>query len=676
MNLKALGRMALMLLLMAVSYATYAQQYKRYTDLPAVYIKTYDGYGITSKTVYKLATVYYVDENDEVVMYDSVSIRGRGNSTWNMAKKPYRIKFLTKEKWLGKGRANAKKWTLLANCGDKTLMRNAVTSVMGEWLGLKFNPAYKFVDLNINGTYYGNYQISDHVEVKKHRVDVEEQDYPLEEGSDITGGYLLEVDGFKDGNCFTTSHYVVPVRIHYPDEDEIDASQNAYIRGYMRDFEAVLSGGNFSDPVKGYRAWVDSISLVNWFIATEVSANIDGYYSTYFYKDRGDSLIYWGPLWDYDVAYGNDTRIGDTSRKLMTDVGYGQTKLWINRMWEDPWFARLVNRRYQEVMDDGLTDMMIQTIDSLAGLLEASQQLNYQKWGINKKMYHERVLYSSYSQYVDDLKSFVRTHNAYLQTAFANKRPPEPTPPFVAKDYYYRIINANTATALDIVGQGMASGTKVCAWSNMPDRESEHWEIVPAGDYYMIINRLSGMALHDPTIGSATATTNVGAQLVVSEPDETNPRQLWIITPQGTSGQYNITNKYTDHTANLNGGNSANGTGVLSYTTDSRNSSSLNRLWYLLPDEEIVPDGIDQMMASGGEPDEYALAYDPHAAILHFGSETPEALTFRVNVYSAGGRLVGTFRADEEWSTSSLSSGIYVVSWYVGGKQRSAKFVK
>ena len=281
----------LVMLLAFCSLKAQTVNVKRYTNLPAVYIETFNKVSITSKENYVYATMWYIDENDSITRYDSLQIRGRGNSTWGLRKKPYRLKFHSKEKFLGKGYAKAKSWTLLANAGDKTLIRNAVTSAMGEFMGLKFNPAYKFVDLNLNGTYLGNYQISDQVEVRAHRVNIVEQDFPLGEYSDVTGGYLLEVDGFADGNCFTTSKAQVPIRIHYPDEDEIVAKQNTYIRNYMRDFETVLYGNDYLDANKGYRRWVDSTSLANWFIGTEVSANIDGYYSTYFYKNQQDSLL-------------------------------------------------------------------------------------------------------------------------------------------------------------------------------------------------------------------------------------------------------------------------------------------------------------------------------------------------------------------------------------------------
>lgn len=657
-------------------------QYKRKTNLPAIYIRTFNNQAINSKTDYVYATMWVVDETDAVTQYDSLQIRGRGNSTWNMSKKPYRIKLYKKVKFLGKDRAKAKKWTLLANAGDKTLIRNALTSEVGQFLGLPFNPAAKFCDLTINGSYLGNYQISDQMEVRKNRVDIAEQDEHLTENSDITGGYFLEVDGFQDGNCFTTTHDAVPIRIHYPEEEDIVFRQNQYIKTYVQQFENALCSNNFTDEKTGYRQWVDSVSLANWYIATEVSANIDGFYSTYFYKNQQDSLLYWGPLWDYDIAYANDTRKGDTTRKLMTDVGYGQTRLWINRMWNDPWFARLINRRYEQASKEGLTEFMITKIDSLNQLLQQSQELNYRRWGINTRMYHERVLYSSYQQYIDDLKSFVQAHNEYLTTAFTDKKPAEPTPPFKPDNYFYRITNANTAMAFDIVSTTGSTysetnipqdGAKVCTWTNNPERISEEWRISTVGNYFFIQNRCGDLALCDDTPDPSTPTTNTGRQLTVTLPDSTNDRQLWMLTPQGTEGFYNLTNLHTQHTANLAGGSSANGSSIVSYTTDNRNTTSHNRLWYIIPSSELPDDanGIQPI-----EPEEYALAYNPASQTLHFGAEMPEQLSFYTRITDLSGKTIRTFRANEVCSIADLPAGIYIVSWSVGGKIRSTKLRK
>lgn len=659
-----------------MSQSAFAQtKYVRKTNLPHVYINTYNNQAITSKTNYIYATMYYVDENDVVTEYDSLQIRGRGNSTWGLSKKPYKIKFAQKEKFLGTGYAKAKTWTLMANAGDKTLMRNAITSLMGDFLGMKNNPAHKFVDLTLNGRYNGNYQISDQVEVRPHRVNIMEQDYPLTPESNITGGYLLEVDGFHDGNCFWSSKNVV-IRVHYPEEEEIDASQNTYIRDYVNTFEQALFSNNFTDEEKGYRQYVDSTSLINWFLATEISANIDGYYSTYFYKEQDDPHLYWGPLWDYDIAYNNDSRIQNTQTKLMDESGYGDAKTWVKRMWADPWFGRLVNERFAEVVDAGLESYMYTQIDSIAELINESQKINYDKWGISTRMYHEIVLYSSYDQYVRDLKNFINSHLSYLKTAFNSKKaqePEKPTPPFKPEEFWYRIKNIGSGTMFDV------SDGNMCAWNMDDSRDSQLWKIIKVGDYYFIINKESGFALTDVTQGPATATTNTGTPLGMAELNLDDEAQMWNIVPQGTDGRYNFVNVKTQHTANLQGGSSSNGTSVLSYDTSDRNASSNNRLWYIVKAQEIIPEDPDEPIADDiakVEPVEYALGYNPATQTLHFGSETPELLTFKVYVYATNGTVVKVFSADENCSISDLPRGTYIIKWMVDGKSRSAKVAK
>ena len=660
MKRTALLTVALLLLALAAK-----AQYTRKTDLPTVYIETFDGRSITSKDVYKYCRLHYVDEDDQLTSYDSVSIRGRGNSTWGLPKKPYKIKFLEKEKFLGKGYAKAKKWTLLANAGDKTMMRNAVTSALGAFTTLKFNPAAKFVDLVLNNAYQGTYQISDQIDVRPHRVNITEQEYPLGEDDDITGGYLLEVDGFKDGNYFNTQRYRAPVRIHYPDEDEIDVRQRNYIRNYVNDFDARLADANFADPEEGYRAMVDTTSLIDWYICTEVSANIDGFFSTYFYKDQADPKLYWGPLWDYDIAYNNDQRVrsehwlNSTDQSMMADIAYSGSKDWVNRMWEDPWFQRAVYRRYTELTGRGLVDHMQQYIDSLHVLLSQSQELNYQKWGISTKVYHEMVLYSSYDQYVYDLKSFIDSHCDYLLQAFAGRRPPEP---FSAGNFYYRLVNAGTGKAID------GDATQNAPYGN----ESVDWILVRHDDYYQFINRSTGMALNDPTVGEVGPTTNVGTKLNTAPPDPTDSRQLWMLVAQGNSGFHNLVNVYTQHVANLQGGSQTDGVPILSYTNDSRNGQSKNRLW-LIVEGEPLPADVSAITAT--EPAEYALAYNPATRRLHFGSATPEVLNFTVSITTLGGVNVATFTAADGYTLTTAPSGVYIVSWTVGGKHRSTKLV-
>lgn len=238
-------------------------QYAQLTNIPTIYIETFGNRSVTSKTTYVYATMTYVD-GANIVQYDSLQIRGRGNSTWGLAKKPYRIKFNESTKFLGKGYAKNKSWTLLANHGDKSLLRNAVTFTMGDFLGQPFSPAAHFVDLYLNGTYLGNYQVSDQVNVDNKRVEIYEQEDVATDDSNITGGYLVEVDGFGTSETvyFRTNKNLI-VSVKSPDEDVINTAQRNYIKNYLNDFESTLFSASFTHPEEGYRRLYHPYQLVS-----------------------------------------------------------------------------------------------------------------------------------------------------------------------------------------------------------------------------------------------------------------------------------------------------------------------------------------------------------------------------------------------------------------------------
>ncbi len=671
------------------------KEVSRLTNLPHVYINTFNGRNINSKTNYVYARMWCVYENDSVAFFDSLSIRGRGNATWGLAKKPYKLKFYEKEKLVGKGCAKAKKWTLLANHGDKTLIRNAVTSQMGEFMGLKFNPAAKFVDLTFNDRYDGTYQISDQVDVRPHRVNITEQDYPLSETSDITGGYLFENDNSGDFSNGTDGFYSdrgLPIRIHYPDVDELDRKQFDYARNFIRQFEQRLFSEQFADKDNGYRPYVDSLSLANWYLCTEMSGNVDGLYSTYFYKEAQDDHLFWGPLWDYDIAYNNDNRErggqNNTTRQLMKDIGYGDMPKWVNKMWDDPWFARLINRRFHEAVDGGIEAYLNAQIDSLTQLIDASMQLNYQRWNINQRTLRELVLYNTYDEYVSDLRKYIHDHLLFLNDAFAELSPddpvpgpgpgPDPDPEPKVPDFpadsmlYYAISNAGSGTFIDVRAEDDAI---VC---NARDEESlsQQWRIYTlANGFLYVVNRATGYALNDPTEGNPTATTLTGSQLSTAPGDSLDVRQQWDFVAQ-SDDRFNLVSRFSQHAANLNGGSRADGTSVLSYTSDERNSVSNNRMWRIdaVGNVEVEP---DPQLDGIALPDfDYALAYDPVSQRLHFGADDLSALSFTVQVYDSHGRLLRTFRASDGTSLANLPRSLYLVTWTLDGRRRTVKLMK
>jgi spore coat protein CotH len=270
--------------------------------------------------------------------------------------------------------AKEKNWVLLANYADKTLMRNALAFKISELVGLEFTPSVKFVDLIFNGSFLGNYMISDQIEVAKYRVDVDKQEITDTLAPEVTGGYLLEIDGFAAGE---PKWFITPeglkITVKYPKDDEINDAQMSYITNFTNNFENNLFSANFKDPESGYRAMVDTATLVNWYIACELTGNSDSFWSTYVYKKRSEDKLYFGPLWDYDIAFNNDIRLGDAVDKLMRNEAH-QPRTWIERIWQDEWFQQAVKRRWNELLAENIETKLLDYINSTADLLEESQR--------------------------------------------------------------------------------------------------------------------------------------------------------------------------------------------------------------------------------------------------------------------------------------------------------------
>ena len=401
--------------------ATFTDMYSQLTTVPTIYINTEGGVGVTSKEDYVNAyvTVRGAENEEDNITEVLTEIKGRGNSTWGMAKKPYRLKFDEKIKFLG-NEAKEKNWVLLANYADKTLMRNALAfETARNMMNFGFTPSVTFVDVVLNGENLGSYMLTDQVEVKKKRVPVTEQETTTTmSDAEITGGYLIEVDGFADSEIswFQTSQGM-KVTIKYPKDDEINADQSAYIANYTQNMENAMFSTNFTDAELGWRKYIDEASMVDWYIACELFGNSDSWWSTYMYKER-DDVFKFGPLWDFDIAFNNDSRLGDATTLMMRTNAH-EPKTWISRWWQDAGFVSAVKARWAELRAAGLEAFMTNYITTTATYLDASQKNNFEVWNIlNTIVYNELAARGSYEAEVEFLKEYVRDRIAYLDTQF------------------------------------------------------------------------------------------------------------------------------------------------------------------------------------------------------------------------------------------------------------------
>ncbi len=648
-----------------------AQSYPQKSNLPTVYIETANRQAITSKETYVDATLRYVDGGTQTY-YDALGIRGRGNSTWGLAKKPYRIKFKKKQEFLGPDRAKAKSWTLIANYADKSLMRNALAACLGDFAGQPFTAAAQFADVVLNGQYIGNYQISDQVEVREKRVNIFEQADPMTDDSNITGGYLLEIDGFADSEpCHFSTAKRIKITVKSPDDEIIDPRQVAYITDYIQSFEDALFSPDFTNPETGYRKYVDENTLISWYVASEMTANPDAFWSTYIYKDKDDPKIYWGPLWDYDIAFNNCQRKGDMTRRTVLSDGFGAdlTGVWVRRMWEDPWFVNAVNEKWQSMVAAGLEQHLLDFIDATEANLKASQALDGKLWPVYKRVYDEYKLFSTYSATVDFLRTFVRERISYLTATFENAVNNGPTPPFVHEpDYYYRIHNTNTMKC----AEPTADGALLCGNTYVEGTPSQQWILKPVADgYYAIVNRSTGQAVTDRA-PYVNGSYEHNAQLGLADLNTADHRQHWQLVPMPSGNSYAIANRSTALAWNNSNGSFDDGNPLISWDNDANNPNKPNRHWRIIRDELTEQAGINDIAAVTVD---YIVTYSPSASTIRFLAEgAPLQGTYAI--YTPAGATAMAGPVAEAISVSALAPGAYILAWDIDGHRVTRKFVK
>jgi hypothetical protein len=347
---------------------------------PLLTIKTENGAPIDSKENYINSTITIQTRNftgsvDEKIFEEQSEIRGRGNSTWDlMPKKSYRLKLKNSVEVLGMPKN--KHWVLLANYADKTLMRNELAFEISRRMEFAYTPRVKYVDVVLNDQYLGNYMLVEHIRVGKERVDIDEL---KPNDSDITGGYLLEIDERKgEPVWFQTKEAGMIFCVNRP--EDIPDNQKTYISNHIQKIEDILYGKNGANMEAELPQYLDIKSFIDYLLLNELSRNVDGNLrlSTFAYKKRNDDKLYFGPVWDYDIAFGN-VNYDDC---YLTSGWHAKTKApWYQKFFSNPTFEKMVKDRWKELRGGPIANMD-SFIDKMAKKMNNSQARNFEKWKI------------------------------------------------------------------------------------------------------------------------------------------------------------------------------------------------------------------------------------------------------------------------------------------------------
>lgn len=377
-----------------------------FTGLPIVYIHTENNVEITSKDEYVNAHIRIVEDintRSGETFESDVTIKGRGNSTWSLPKKPYALKFDKKTSLLGEPKD--KSWVLLANYTDKTNLRNEVSFLMGRMSKLEWTPRTHFVELFINEVYCGTYQLCEKIKIAESRVNVTDD------------GYLMEIDQPERIDPEDASFKTSKINVCVKDPDiEINGERHKWISDYVNKAEQTLLGNNFLDENEGYAKYFDKESFVDWYLINEITKNNDAvFFSSCYMNIIPGGKLKMGPLWDYDIALGNVNYNGNESYEGFL---IKNKVTWYSRMFEDPTFVALVKERFayfKSKKNDIMTD-----INENASYLKYSVVENNAKWNtLYQYTWPNFAIWGSYDNEVQYLKQWLDGRFEWLDKAFS-----------------------------------------------------------------------------------------------------------------------------------------------------------------------------------------------------------------------------------------------------------------
>lgn len=468
--------------------------------IPCMYIDLEDGatiYSITKEEKLKArmrientsGSSYHPSE-----LYDSyVEIKGRGNSTWEMPKKPFNIDLIDEN-----GADNAagllgmpadEEWSLIANYADKSLMRISLAYLLGEIIGMAYSPRTRFLELYVNNEYQGIYALCEKIKRGKDRVDVSK--FEINHG--VPSGYIVEVmpeNRITDSDSvFTTNRggQATPSQIlhfttKYPKAKNITSSYELQcIADEVNAFEAKLFELPQDVDLGELSEYMDISSLVDWYIVNEFALNIDAnmYSSVFLYKAK-DGKLKMGPLWDFDLAFGNN------SSWLVNDENLHRVHAnsWFAQLWWSADFKNRVKERFGELLPvfKKLPSIIADNAEQLK--LSGAIERNFEKWEILgvEVPPNNPPIPVSYEGEIQRLSDWIEARTAWLQVNWGTSTAErcermEITPPIVRAEDPDEFWAGDPAVII------ATKGYSGYVWNDTLTTQTDHITIEKGGEY-------------------------------------------------------------------------------------------------------------------------------------------------------------------------------------------------
>lgn len=498
------------------------------SDLPCVYLHPETGntdYLDSHKRVVQTGSVLMLGA-DGSVEYDGAleKLEQHGNSSWDYSKKkPYNIKLPKKQSLYGMGKA--KKWVLLSNYLDHSMLRNTAAEYLAEQTGIPFPMESVYVDLYSGGSYRGTYQLCEKAQVSETRIGLtdleaateDENGAPLKEyehiyagakgkeyqpdayryydipcdPEDITGGYMVEFQLFNRYPNKTKSGFVTSrgqaVQIDAP--EYATRAQVEYLRQFMQEAEdAIYSDTGYNSLGKHYSAYISTDAFALAYLMQETTENADGSYASFFLwkesDNSGDGKLHYGPVWDFDLAFRNFSRVlkadGEKYYSVKPDNFYvshmpvsgydpegesGRTTVgasWLNMLCRRPEFTERVRTLFYQRFDSALGELSETYIPAQAERLRKSAEMNRLRWHMyGGKPYKELgpVNGETYDECVEYVCQFLRERRAFLQDVWMDAQR-ESCLNVLSAEYEGMVLTAYDGAARRVIEQTVSEAEK------------------------------------------------------------------------------------------------------------------------------------------------------------------------------------------------------------------------
>ena len=376
------------------------------TGIPTIWIKA-DG-EILDRETWINARLTVGEGAADAIRLDA-QIRGRGNSTWGMPKKPYRIRLRSEAGVLGI--QSARNWVLLANFADKSLMRNFLAYSFAKRLRVPFAHDQRHVDVFLNGEYIGNYLFTEHNELHPSRVNITAASSTDVKSGRAVGGYYLETDWRElEPPLFRSATLDLPLTIKAPSGGS-NAEVVTYVKKDFDGVEATICSAERGTSPDLLGSIIDIESFITSFWVHEVFKNAEMWTgSTYLFRPLNGRLSM-GPVWDFDIAGGNIDYDDDAANPEGWRVRYGGLFLCL---FESEAFREQAIARWHAIRSLEIPAIFSE-LDSLENHLKNSAGLNFDRWPIlNEWVWPNPAVYGSYQAEVNALRSWLRSRVAWI----------------------------------------------------------------------------------------------------------------------------------------------------------------------------------------------------------------------------------------------------------------------